>query len=108
MTLPVEPDDRGLAHEDRAAALAILHRAADVCDEQEMSTPEVFAALIALEARATRRGVFQQFRAALTVPDPQARQAAASEALSGIERVLGTSSPDQQDDSARRGRWLTA
>ena len=80
------------AHEDRAAALAILRRAADVCDEQDMRTREVFEALAALEARATRRGAFRQFRAALTVPDPQARQAAARKALSGIERVLGAGS----------------
>lgn len=80
------------AHEGRAAALAILHRAADVCEEQDMRTPDVFAALAALEARATRRGAFRQFRAALTVPDPQARQAAARVALSGIERVLGAGS----------------
>lgn len=80
------------AHEDRAAALAILHRAAEVCDEQDMRTPEVLEALAALEARATRRGAFRQFRAALAVPDPQARRAAARKALSGIERVLGAGS----------------
>ncbi len=80
------------AHEDRAAALAILHRAADACDEQDMRTPEVFEALAALEDRATRSGAFRQFRAALSFPDPQARQAAARKALSGIERALGSAS----------------
>lgn len=75
--------------EDRAAALAILRHAADVCDEQDMRTPEVFEALAALEACATRRGAFRQFRAALSYPNPQARQAAARTALSAIGRVLG-------------------
>jgi hypothetical protein len=80
------------AHEDRAAALAVLRDAVAACDEQDMRTPEVFEALAALEARATRRGAFRQFRAALSFPDPQARQAAARKALSGIEQVLGAAS----------------
>lgn len=80
------------AHEDRAAALAIPRHAADVCDEQDMRTPEVFEALDALEARATRRGAFRQFRVALSYPNPQARQEAARKALAAIERVLGAGS----------------
>jgi len=54
-----------------------------------MGRPEVCEALTALEARATRRRVFRQLRAALSYPNPQRRQEAARQALDGIVRMLG-------------------
>ena len=75
--------------QDQEAALAILRHTVSVCDEQDIRTPEVFAVLSALEARATRRGAFRQFRAALSFPNPRARQDAARRAFAGIVKVLG-------------------
>lgn len=75
--------------ESRAAALAVLQRAAAVCDEQDMRTPDVEDALSVLEARALRHGPFRQFRAALNYSNPQARQEAAYRALAGIAKALG-------------------
>jgi hypothetical protein len=50
---------------DVTTALAVLQDAPDRCRDEDMRTPDVFAALDFLEARATRKWPFAQFRESL-------------------------------------------
>jgi hypothetical protein len=47
---------------DVTTALALLQDALDRCRDEDMRTPEVFAALDFLEARASVKWPFDQFR----------------------------------------------
>lgn len=74
-------------------ALAILEDAHHRCGEEDMRTPEVFAALQHLEARASERWPFGQFRHALgptSEPftlDGAGRGQVVNASLNGIRRV---------------------
>ncbi len=50
---------------DTTSALAVLQNALDRCRKEDMRTAEVFAALDFLEAHATQKWPFAQFRESL-------------------------------------------
>jgi hypothetical protein len=54
-----------LGDAERSQALAVLADAVDGCRSEDMRTPEVFAALEALSARAAVKWPFEQFRESL-------------------------------------------
>lgn len=74
-------------------ALAILEDAHRRCGEEDMRTPEVFTALLYLEARASELWPFEQFRHALGPAaeaftlDGAGRGQVVNAALNGIRRV---------------------
>jgi len=74
-------------------ALAILQDALDRCQTEDMRTPEVFAALDFLAARATAKCLVKQFREALEGSASQdweieGRRQILNASLNGIRRAV--------------------
>jgi hypothetical protein len=95
---------------DTPTALAILIDALDRCRDADMRTPDVFAALDFLAARATVKWPFEQFRAELNSTGSEALWEAEGHwqvlnaSLNGIKLALAGS---QSESGARRKReWV--
>ena len=78
---------------DTTRALSVLTNALDRCREEDMRTPEVFAALDLLAARATVKWPFDQFREALENAgskdwEVEGRWQILNASLNGIRRVV--------------------
>jgi len=71
-----------------AQAMAVLDDAFRRCREEDIRTPDVFAALDYLEAKSVETRPFDQFRFALDSDDPEARWQNLNASLNGIRRVV--------------------
>jgi hypothetical protein len=69
-------------------ALAVLTDARDRCRKEDMRTAEVFAALDFLEARATRKWPFDQFRKSLDSRDPEGRWQTVNASLNAVRLAV--------------------
>ena len=70
---------------DNATTLAVLQDALDRCRKQDMRTPDVFAALDFLQARANQKWPFEQFRRGLESRDAERRWQVLNASLNGIK-----------------------
>jgi hypothetical protein len=71
-----------------AQAMAVLDDAFRRCREEDMRTPDVFAALDYLEAKSMETWPFDQFRHSLQSDDPEGRWQNLNASLNGIRRVM--------------------
>jgi hypothetical protein len=96
---------------DTTIALAVLTNALDRCCDEDIRTPDVFAALDFLAARTTVKWPFEQFRQELldesTGPelwDREGRWQVLNASLNGIKLAV---TANQSEPSARRKReWV--
>ena len=70
---------------DNTTALAVLQDALDRCRKEDTRTPDVFAALDFLEARAVQKWPFEQFRRGLDSTDPEGRWQMLNASFNGIK-----------------------
>ncbi len=73
---------------DTITALAVLQNALDRCRDEDMRTAEVFAALDFLEARATQKWPFDQFRRSLNSRDPEGRWQTVNASLNAVRLAV--------------------
>ena len=70
---------------DTTTALAVLDDALNRCRKKDVRTPNVFAALDFLQARATQKWPFDQFRRELEGTDPEGKWQILNASLNGIK-----------------------
>lgn len=90
-------DDAYVERYARRDALAVLRDAADRCQEQDMRTAEVRAALDFLKSRSSRESLLERFWSALSHSDVMGRRRIALVEL----RVIMRSASDFVADSRR-------
>ena len=73
---------------DTDSALAVLDDALHRCRKEDVRTPDVFAALDFLEARATQKWPFDQFRRGLESADPEGKWQILNASLNGIQLAI--------------------
>ena len=71
-----------------AQAMVVLNDAFRRCRQEDMRTPEVFAALDYLTAKSVETWPFDQFRFALDSDDPEGRWQNLNASLNGIRRLM--------------------
>jgi hypothetical protein len=94
---------------DTTTALAVLTEAFDRCRNEDIRTPEVFAALDFLAARATVKWPFEQFRESLNntgseLWQREGRWQVLNASLSGIKLALAGARPDATGKQKRQ--WV--
>ena len=102
---------------DTRIALGILDDALQRCRKEDVRTPEVYAALEFLEARAVRKWPFNQFREALDTPgsegwESEGRWQLLNASLNGIKFGVSPTTADRAElknanDRKGSSRWLT-
>lgn len=92
---------------DNTTALAVLEDALERCRREDMRTPEVFAALDFLKARATVQWPFEQFRDALeNSTSEEGRRQVLNASLNGIRLALMPITANRTESTGRRREWM--
>ena len=73
---------------DTPTALGVLQEALDRCRKEDTRSPDVFAALDFLEARAVQKWPFGQFRRGLESGDPEGRWQIMNASLNDIRLAI--------------------
>jgi hypothetical protein len=92
-------------------ALAVLEDALDRCRQEDMRTPEVFAALDFLAEHAKEKRPFDQFRDALNSDGTEGwqiegRWQVLNASLNGIKLALTPSTVNRSESSGKRREWV--
>jgi hypothetical protein len=92
---------------DKTTALAVLENALERCRKEDMRTPDVFAALDFLAARASVQWPFDQFRDALeNSTSEEGRRQVLNASLNGIRLALMPTTANPPESSGKRREWV--
>jgi len=84
VTRKKEPGD------DISHAIEVLSRASERCQDEDMRTDEVFAALDYLDSVASRKTALMALRNGLDVQHPEQRRQVVASAVRSIRRAVGS------------------